>query len=82
MTVKLLKDARIWHKAGEIVEVSPEECFFLTSTDGAVEVETAVKAPAEAIEVPEEKVVEKIETPEKKAPVKKTTAKKPVAKKK
>lgn len=82
MTVKLLKDARIWHKAGEIVEVSPEECFFLTSTDGAVEVETAVKAPAEAIEVPEEKVVEKIETPEKKAPAKKTTAKKPVAKKK
>ena len=32
MKVKLLKDARIRHKAGEIVEVSPEECFFLTST--------------------------------------------------
>ena len=80
MTVKLLKDARIWHKAGEIIEVSPEECFFLTSTDGAVEVD-AVKAPAEVIETPEEKVIEKIETPEKKV-VKKTTAKKPVAKKK
>ena len=82
MTVKLLKDARIWHKAGEIVEVSPEECFFLTSTDGAVEVETAVKAPAKVIEVPEEKVEAKAEIPEKKAPAKKTAVKKPIVKKK
>ena len=82
MRVKLLRDARIMHKAGEIIEVSPEECHFLVTTDGAVEVETAVKAPAEAIEVPEKKVVTKVETPEKKAPAKKTTAKKPVAKKK
>ena len=81
MKVKLLKDARIWHKSGEIVEVSPEECFFLTSTDGAVEVD-AVKAPVEVIEVPEKKVEAKVETPEKKAPVKKTVAKKPVTKKK
>ena len=81
MKVQLLRDARIMHKAGEILEVSPEECHFLVSTDGAVEVE-AVKAPtAKAIEVPEEKVVEKIETPEKKV-VKKTAAKKPAAKKK
>lgn len=81
MKVKLLRDARIKHYAGEIIEVSPEECHFLVSTDGAVEVE-AVKAPAaKAIEVPEEKVVEKIETPEKKV-VKKTAAKKPAAKKK
>ena len=69
------------HKAGEILEVSPEECHFLVSTDGAVEVE-AVKAPAaKAIEVPEEKVIEKIEMPEKKV-VRKTAAKKPAAKKK
>lgn len=81
MKVKLLKDARIWHKAGEILEVSPEECFFLTSTDGAVEVD-AVKAPVDAVEVPEKNVTAKVETPEKKAPVKKTTAKKPIAKKK
>ena len=81
MKVQLLRDARIMHKAGEILEVSPEECHFLVSTDGAVEVE-AVKAPAaKAIEVPEEKVIEKIETPEKKV-VKKTAAKKPAAKKK
>jgi len=82
MKVKLLRDARIKHYAGEIVEVSPEECWHLVSTDGAVEVETAVKAPAKAIETPEEKVVEKVETPEKKAPVKRTAAKKPAAKKK
>lgn len=82
MKVKLLRDARIMHKAGEILEVSPEECHFLVSTDGAVEVTDAVKASAVAIEVPEEKVMAKVETPEKKAPAKKTTAKKPVAKKK
>ena len=81
MKVKLLKDARIWHKAGEILEVSPEECFFLTSTDGAIEVD-AVKTPVEPVEVPEKKVEAKVEAPEKKAPAKKTTAKKPIAKKK
>ena len=81
MKVKLLKDARIKHMAGEIVEVSPEECHFLVSTDSAIVAE-AVKAPVEAVEVPEKKVEAKVETPEKKAPVKKTTAKKPVAKKK
>lgn len=31
MKVRLLKDARIKHKAGEIVEVSPEEFNFLVS---------------------------------------------------
>ena len=81
MKVKLLKDARIMHKAGEIVEVSPEECHFLVSTDGAIVAE-AVKAPVEkAIEVPEKKVPE-AEAPEKKVKVTKTAAKKPVAKKK
>lgn len=80
MKVKLLKDARIWHKAGEILEVSPEECFFLTSTDGAVEVE-AVKAPAVKVETPEEKLPE-VEVPEKKAKTTKPAVKKAVAKKK
>ena len=32
-------------KAGEIVEVSPAEASFLTSTNSAVEVVEAVKAP-------------------------------------
>ena len=59
MTVKLLRDARIKHYAGEIIEVSPEECHFLVSTDGAVVVK-AVKA----IETPEKEPV--LEVPEKK----------------
>ena len=43
MRVKLLRDARIKHYTGEIVEVSPEEYKFLCSVGSAVEV--AVKAP-------------------------------------
>ena len=61
MKVKLLRDARINHKAGEIVEVSPAECQFLTSVGSAVEV--AVKAPVKA-ETPEKP--EKAEVKEKK----------------
>lgn len=38
MRVKLLRDARINHKVGEIVEVSPAECNFLVSVGSAVEV--------------------------------------------
>ena len=38
MKVRLLRDARINHKAGEIVEVSPSEYGFLTSTGSAVPV--------------------------------------------
>lgn len=60
MKARLLRNAKIWHKVGEIVEVSPEECQFLVSTDGAVVVE-AVKDQ----EAPE-KAETKMETPEKK----------------
>lgn len=75
MKVRLLRDARIMHKAGEIIEVSPEECWYLVSTDGAVEV-NAVKASAvkSEVEVPEAKVIDKIEIPEKKV-VKRTVKK-------
>lgn len=38
MKVLLLRDARIHHKAGEIVEVSPAEFGFLKSTNSAVPV--------------------------------------------
>jgi len=38
MKVKLLRDARIKHYAGEIVEVSPEEFSFLVSVESAVAV--------------------------------------------
>ena len=43
MKIKLLRDARINHKAGEIVEVSPAECSFLISTGSAVKVSEAVE---------------------------------------
>lgn len=36
MLVKLLKDAKVKHHAGEIVEVSPDEFVFLTSTRCAI----------------------------------------------
>ena len=62
MKVKLLRDARINHKAGEIVEVSPTECAFLTSVGSAVEV--AVKVPS--VEPKVEKKTEKKATTKKK----------------
>lgn len=45
MKVRLIKDARIKHKAGEIVEVSPAEYNFLTSVGVAepVKVEKTIK---------------------------------------
>lgn len=36
MRVRLLRDARIRHSAGETVEVSPAEAAFLTSVGSAV----------------------------------------------
>ena len=56
MRVRLLRDARINHKAGEIVEVSPAELHFLVSVGSAVEV--AVNPPeAEKAEIPEKTTV-------------------------
>lgn len=58
MKVKLLRNTRINHKAGEIVEVSPAEHDFLVSVGSAVEV--AVKLPeAETAEEAVEKVERK-----------------------
>ena len=42
MKVKLLREARIRHAAGETVEVSPAEAGFLISTGSAVEVTDTV----------------------------------------
>lgn len=41
MKVKLLRDSRITHKAGEIVEVSPVEAGFLISVCSAIEIRPA-----------------------------------------
>jgi len=58
MKVRLLRDARINHKAGEIVEVSPSEFQFLCSVGSAVElVEVAVKAPE--VETADKKIEKK-----------------------
>lgn len=46
MKVKLVRDARINHKAGEIVEVSPDEFNFLVSVGSAVP-EPEKKKPAD-----------------------------------
>lgn len=39
MKVRLLRDAKIRHKAGEIVEVSPADANFLLSVKSAEQVE-------------------------------------------
>lgn len=43
MKVKLLRDTRIMHKAGETVEVSPAVAQFLLSIGSAVGIPTAKK---------------------------------------
>lgn len=53
MRVQLLKDARIKHSKGDIVEVSPDEFLFLTSTGQAraVAVDAAIKTPEKNVAV-------------------------------
>lgn len=60
MKVKLLRDAKINHKAGEIVDVSPAEFHFLTSLGSAVGV-SADKTPVyeKAVVAPEETAAKK-----------------------
>ena len=50
MKLRLLRDSRINHRAGEIVEVSPAQADFLLSVGSAVKVETATKAVEEVAE--------------------------------
>lgn len=45
MKVELLRDARINHCAGEIVEASPEQAAFLLSVGSAKEVKAAKPEP-------------------------------------
>lgn len=60
MRVLLLRDSRIKHLAGEIVDVSPAEANFLLSVGSAVKLldEVRIETPeaeAEAVEIPEKK---------------------------
>lgn len=45
MKVRLLREARIRHNAGEIVEVSPEEFLYLVSNYSAEPVEEEKQKP-------------------------------------
>lgn len=56
MKIKLIRDARINHKAGEIVEVSPVECDFLVSVGSA---EVVAAKPAAETAKPKKKVTKK-----------------------
>ena len=75
MKVKLLRDARITHHAGEVVETTPAEGAFLISVGSAEELKEKVaqKATAPVVETAEKAV---------KAPKAVTTAKKPTRTKK
>ena len=54
MKVKLLRDARVSHKAGEIIEVSPAEGEFLLSVGSAEKI--VEKATQPKVEVAEKAV--------------------------
>ena len=41
MKIKLLRDSKITHRAGEVVEASPAEAAFLISVQSAIEVRQA-----------------------------------------
>lgn len=77
LKVKLLRDARIMHKAGDVVDVTPAECFFLVSVGSAEELKeekvVAQKATAPVVEVAEKAVkAPKATATAKKAPTKVT----------
>lgn len=58
MQIKLLRDARIKHNAGEVVNASPAECQFLISTGSAVKVSEAVKK-VETVTADEKKITKR-----------------------
>ena len=49
MKVVLLRDSRIMHKAGEVVEVSPAERDFLVPLGSAVDAVTETVEPVEKV---------------------------------
>ena len=71
MRVKLIRDSRINHSAGEILEVSPAQGAFLLSVGSAVSLE---QKSVETATIPVEEVAEKAVKATKAAP--KTTTRK------
>lgn len=47
MKIKLIRDSRIVHKAGETVDVSPAEAAFLLSVNSAVEIRAEADAQSQ-----------------------------------
>jgi hypothetical protein len=72
MKLRLTRDCRVRHSAGEIVEVSPVHAAFLLSTHSAVVVPEIPAAPA----LMDLQRMEEPENPEKTAKAAKTTRKK------
>ena len=72
MKLRLTRDCRVRHSAGEIVEVSPVHAAFLLSTHSAVPVPETPTAPA----LMDLQRMEEPEYPEKTAKAAKTTRKK------
>ncbi len=52
MKIKLIRDSRIKHRAGEVVEASPAEAHFLISVGSAVECRAEVAEATPASETP------------------------------
>lgn len=79
MKVKLLRDARIAHKAGEVVDTTPAEGAFLLSVGSAELIEektvAAQKETAPVVETAEKAVKAPKAEPAKKAPIKKAVSK-------
>lgn len=78
MKVRLLRDARIMHKAGDVIDVTPAECFFLVSVGSAEELKekpVVQKATAPEVETAEKAVKAPKAEPAKKAPAKKAVTK-------
>lgn len=44
MKIKLLRDSKVTHRAGEVVEASPAEAAFLISVQSAIEIRQPQKA--------------------------------------
>ena len=59
MKIKLLRDSRILHKAGEVVEASPAECSFLISTGSAVKVVSEAVKKVETATAEEKKITKR-----------------------
>ena len=61
MKIKLIRDSRIKHRAGEVVEASPAEAHFLISVGSAVEcrAEVAEATPAETPKTTRRKITTK-----------------------